>query len=253
LTDDPNRRETVLAAWTTLMREGGATANLPAPELNPVTASVRSLPQGASQFLLLPKVGTGATMNEEETRESLRRFIAAEGRLLGADPQQLSLELRTDEADGTKKARYLQHPFRRPLRNGYGVLEISFTPDRRITQIYSTCIPDAERLRATVAGQRRTPPSAEDVAKRLAGRTFTYTDASGQARSVTLGAVSEISINEAVVYPRPRAGDPQTLELHLAWEISLGAGPTARIIYMDAVNDELLGVEEQTGQRKEAG
>ncbi|HEV7857508.1 MAG TPA: hypothetical protein VGO91_02560 [Pyrinomonadaceae bacterium] len=242
LTDDQNRREAVLATWATLTREAGAN-NAPAPELQPVTASVQGLPQTSTPVLYLPKVGTGATMSEEETREALRRFIVSESRLIGADPQQLTLELRTDEADGTKKARYQQQPYRRPLRGGYGVLEISFTDDRRIRQIYSTCIPETERLRAAFVNLRLPTPKAEDVAKRLIGRTLTYTDANGNAQSLTVGnTVNEITVRELVIYPRLRAGQPSALELHMAWELTLGNESSAKTVYLDAVTDEVLAV-----------
>jgi hypothetical protein len=242
LIDDPNRRDAVLAAWTTLARAAGA-SGAPAPELQPVTASVRSLPATSTPALYLPKVGTGATMSEEETRESLRRFIVSESRLLGTDPQQLSLELRTDEADGTKKAKYQQQPYRRPLRGGYGVLEISFTDDRRIRQIYSTCIPETERLRTAFVNLHLPPLKSEDVAKRLIGRTLTYTDAAGNAQSLAVGNnLNEITVRELVVYPRQRASQPPALELHMAWEMTLGGATSARTVYLDAVTDEVLGV-----------
>jgi hypothetical protein len=182
-------------------------------------------------------------MSEEETRESLRRFIVSERRLLGADPAQLSLELRTDEADGTKKARYRQQPFRRALRGGYGVLEISFTPDRRVLQIYSTCIPDTDRLRTAFVNLRLSPLTADGIAKRLMGRTLTYTDAAGNAQTLAVSNnANEITVSELVIYPRPRASEPPALELHLAWEITLGSAPAAQTIYLDAVTDEVLGV-----------
>ena len=242
LTDDQNRREAVLAAWAALTREAGANG-APAPELQPVTASVRGLPATSTPVLYLPKVGIGATMSEEETRESLRRFIASESRLIGAAPAQLTLELRTDEADGTKKARYQQQPYRRPLRGGYGVLEISFTDDRRIRQIYSTCIPETEHLRTAFVNLRLPTPKSEDVAKRLIGRTLTYTDANGNAQTLTVGNnLNEITVRELVVYPRPRATQPPALELHMAWELTLGNAPSARTVYLDAVTDEVLGV-----------
>lgn len=255
LTDDPNRREATLAAWSTLTRQENGGASAPAPELQPVTATVRSLPAAYAPSLYLPKVGTGATMTEEETRESLRRFIASTSRLLGAEPAQLSLELRTDQADGTKKARYQQQPFRRPLRGGYGVLEITFTPDRRIEQLNSTCIPDAERLQRAFTNLRnqlaaRTPLSSENVAKRLAGRALTYTDPAGNAQTLTVTSADEVNVRELVVYPRPRLSEPAALEIHIAWEIALGTGAAARTIYLDAVTDELLGVAQNAEEKQ---
>lgn len=239
MTDDPDRRENALTAWTALTREQGIT-NAPAPELQPVTATLSSIPT-LSPALYLPKVGTEPTMNEEETREALRRFVTAQSRLLGADPVQLSLVRRTDQADGNQKAEYEQRPFRFPLRNGYGKLEITFAPDRRILQISSTCIPDAEKLqRAAAAASVRMPTTTDEAIRRMTGRTFTYTDATGNAQTVTVAAGEEINVRSLVVYPRPRTSQPPALEFHLAWEITLGGTP-ARTIYLDTVTDEVLG------------
>ena len=43
--------------------------------LQPVTATIRRLPGDSGGTIYLPKVGSNAEMNEEETREALRRFI----------------------------------------------------------------------------------------------------------------------------------------------------------------------------------
>ena len=249
LADDPERREAALASWTALAREQGL-SNPPAPELQPVTATVRSI-SATSPPLRLPKVGASAEMSEEEIRESLRRFIAGEARLIGAEPQQLSLVLRTDQADGTKKARYEQRPFRFPLRNGYGVLEISFAADMRVLQISSTCIPDAERLiRAASTAGVSIPATTDEVVKRLTGRTFTYPDSSGATQTLTVSPGEEIKLGELVVYPRTRAGTTPALEFHLAWEITLGRPPSARTIYLDTVTNEVIGTDSSIANRE---
>jgi hypothetical protein len=236
LADDPDRRTTALATWAALTREQGVT-NAGVPELQPVTATLRSLP-AISTSLYLPKVGTEATMSEEETREALRRFIIAESRLIGADPPQLSLTGRTDRADGTKLAQYAQRPFRYPLRGGYGVLEISFTPDRRILQISSTCIPDVERLQRSGTALRPTS-AAEDVSRFIAGKTLNYTDAAGAQQTSPLVTSDQITVRELVVYPRLRATEPAALEFHLAWEITVSQTP-ALTVYLDAITNEIL-------------
>lgn len=240
LTDDPERRAAALASWAALTREQGID-NAPAPELQPVTATIRSLPTFTTSALYLPKVGVGPLMNEEETRESLRRFIVAQNRLLGADPQQLSLVLRTDEADGTKRAQYQQRPFRYPLRGGYGMLEISFAPDRRILQINSTCIPEVERLqRAGAAAGIHAPQNTDEVIKRITGRTLTYTDTAGNTQSLTITAGEQINVGELIVYTRMHQSEPPALEFHLAWEIAL-AGTPNRTFYLDTITNEILG------------
>ncbi len=236
LNSNPDRQNTVLAAWTALVSEQGI-ENAPAPELQPVTATVKSIP-ALNTPLYLPKVGAEATMSEEETRESLRRFIAAQSALLGAQTQQLSLIARTDKADGTKQARYQQRPFRYQLRNGYGVIEITFAPDRRILQLSSTAIPEVEFLRRAGTGFRPRY-TAEEVSQRLVGRTFSYTDAAGAQQNHTIAAGEEILVRELVVYPRLRESEPPALEFHLAWEIAFGP-QKEHTVYVDAVTDEVL-------------
>jgi hypothetical protein len=242
MTDTADRREAALTAWTKLMNDQGIT-NAPVPELQPVTATIRSLPTLTNPPSYLTKVGEGATMSEEETRESLRRFITSASALLGAEPQQLSLVQRTDLADGTKKARYEQRPFRYPLRNDYGLLEITFAPDRRIIQITSTCIPEIEQLQRAGTGIRPRWTS-DKVPEQVVGHTFTYVDPTGNQQTLTIAQGEEITVHELVVYPRPRLNDPAVLEFHLAWEITVGHQPNPPTIYLDAVTDEIISVKQ---------
>jgi hypothetical protein len=239
LVEDADRRETTLAEWRTLTRDQGI-MDAPAPELQPVTATVHSIPTLAAP-LYLPKVGEGTPMTEEETRESLRRFIEAASNLIGAEPRQLSLILRTDLADGTKKAEYRQRPFRNyPLRGDYGVLEISFAPDRRILQLTSTCIPAVDQLQRSGSGIRPLV-TAEQVPQRIVGQTLAYTDQGGNRQTYTATTVDEITLRELVVYPRPRASDPTVLEFHLAWEALVGGEPR-RVVHLDAITGEIIAV-----------
>lgn len=244
LNSAPDRQTAALAAWTSLTSEQGI-QNAPAPELQSVTATIQSLP-ALNPPLYLPKVGAEATMSEEETRESLRRFIVAQSTLLGAQPPQLSLVERTDKADGTKQARYEQRPFRYPLRNGYGVIEIGFAPDRRILGLSSTAIPEVEFLQRAGTGFRP-HYTAEAVAARLVGRTFAYAGAAGAQQTYTVAAGEEILVRGLVVYPiqRQRA-EPPALEFHLAWEIAFGP-QQARTLYVDAITDEIIAAT-QTSQ-----
>ena len=245
LVEDADRRETALAEWRTLTRDQGI-MDAPAPELRPVTATVRSIPE-LSAPLYLPKVGEGTPMTEEETRESLRRFIEAASNLIGAEPRQLSLVLRTDVADGTKKAQYRQRPFRTyPLRGDYGVLEISFAPDRRILQMTSTCIPAVDQLQRAGAGIRP-HVTVDQVPQRIAGQTLTYTDQGGNRQTYTVTTADEITVRELVIYPRPRASDHDVLEFHLAWEALVGGEPR-RFVYLDAVTGEVIATVQSSSE-----
>ncbi|HEY0080243.1 MAG TPA: hypothetical protein VGB73_16655 [Pyrinomonadaceae bacterium] len=236
------RRDRALAAWTTLADASGIGSGSE-PELQPVTATLRALPATTpAASLRLPKVGgEGAKQTEEELREALRRFIADAAPLLGVVPTELSLVERADNADSTRRARYQQRPFLYPLRAGYGVLEINFTPDLRVTAINSTAIPDTERLRRALNNVRTqlTLLTAKETALRLAGRTVTYRDDAGMEQTLSIPSGEEVSIREMVVYPMRSAADPNSLELHLAWEASVGrANPL--MVYIDAVTGDTL-------------
>jgi hypothetical protein len=240
LTETTERRQAVLIAWTKFTVEQGIT-NAPAPELQPVTATIRSLPTLTGPLLHLPKVGDIVPMNEENTRESLRRFITSASPLLGAQPQQLSLVQRIDAADGTKRASYEQRPFRFPLRGGYGKLEIAFSPDGRVLQINSTCIPEIEQLQRAGAGIR--PKwDAEKVATQVQGRTFNYRDLAGDRQTVTLRQDEAVIVRELVIHPLVRSSDPSRLEFHLAWEITVKRASDSFSIYLDAVTDDVIAV-----------
>ncbi len=238
MVETPNRRAGAFQAWAKFASEQGI-PDAPAPELQPVTATLRALPAGAA--LHLPKVGDAVPMSEENTRESLRRFITSVAPLLGAQPVHLSLTQRVDAADGTQRAVYEQRPFRYPLRGGYGIVEITFAPDRRVLQITSTAIPEIEQLQRAGAGTR--PKwSADELPAQLAGKSFTYADAAGGQQTLTINQPEDVLVRELVVYPRPRAADPTVLEFHLAWEITLKSDPSGAAVYLDAVTNELLAV-----------
>jgi len=242
LMNNAERREATLTAWAKFMSEQNI-SNPPPPELQPITATIRSLPAFTETPLYLPKVGDTLPMNEENTRESLRRFIASANSLIGAQSQQLSLVQRVDAADGTQKALYEQRPFRYPLRNGYGKLEITFAPDRRVLQLTSTCITDVEQLQRAGAGTRPRW-DAEKLLTQIAERSFTYQDAAGVTNTLALTKSEQLIAHELVIYPIPRANDPNVLEFHLAWEITVKRASGSFNIYLDAVTDELISVNQ---------
>ena len=195
----------------------------------------------ASGSLYLPRVGAGAVMNEEETRESLRRFIRQWQELIGADPVKLSLTERIDQPDGTKLAKYEQRPFRYPIRGNYGKLQIHFTADRRVIDLNSTCIPDAERIQSSLSalGLR---PRVEDTVKQLREKGLTYSDAAGNKASFAIAPSTVINPHWMTIYVLPSTKTPDTLEFHLAWEIEFSNAPVT-IAYIDAVSGEVLATQ----------
>ena len=210
LIEDARRQEATLAALNRLGHLSGK-SNGARPQLQPVTGTILGLPSQASGSLVLPKVGAAATMNEEETRESLRRFIRDWQELIGSDPAKLSLIERTDLPDGTKLASYQQRPFRYPIRGNYGKLQINFTSDRRVLNLTSSCIPDADRIQSAFSALNVRPRS-EETLQRLRAKGLTYVDSQGNERTFAIPASSENCSTNDNLYPPPKTND--TLEFH---------------------------------------
>jgi len=241
LTASDERRNRALAGWAAVL--GDAAAASPTPELRPVTATPVAMPAGLTTPPRLPRViiDDEAEQSEEETRESLRRFIASAPALIGSELRDLALVGIADAPSGAgaKVARYHQRPFHYPLRNGYGEVEITFTPDLRVTALSSTAIPEGERLRPLLRSVTR-QLTAEQAAAALASRGVAYTDASGAQQTRAVAAGSDITPRELVVFPVGREGQPPVLELHYAWELEVGGAGAPLIVYVDAVSGEQL-------------
>jgi hypothetical protein len=245
LTASDERRTAALANWQTLAGEQAADAPVPTPELQPVTATLKSLPASLKDYPRLPSVVVKdeKTQTEEETRESLRRFLSTAAPLLGVDLRQLSLVGVTDApaaAGGARRALYQQNPFPYPLRNGYGVVEVTFTPDLRVTELSSTAVPDAERLgRALVAVPKTL--TAEQAVAALSNRAVTYNGGDGAQQTHTVTPADTPAARQLVVFPIRRDADPAALELHVAWEVSVGGPASPLLVYVDAATGDLLG------------
>jgi hypothetical protein len=241
LTEDTHRREAIALAMNRLAQVSGKSGTAQV-ELQPVTATILSLPPGASSSLYLPKVGATTVMNEEETRESLRRFIKEWQELIGSDPAKLSLVDRVDQPDGSKLANYEQRPFRYPLRGNYGKLQIHFAPDRRLLGFTSSCIPDAERIQTLLPGFSSVRLRSREAAQTLRDNGLVYTDAKGNKVNSKLPTASEINPHGLVVYVLPAQNPSAALEFHLAWEIELSNAPV-KIAYIDAISSDIVAVE----------
>ncbi|MBC7933698.1 MAG: hypothetical protein H7Z38_24315 [Rubrivivax sp.] len=243
LTASDDRRAGVLANWKTVAGEQSA-ATGPSPELQPVTATLAALPANLSSPPRMPTViiTDEKEQSEEETRESLRRFIATAAPLLGVGLDGLSLvEVKDAPAGNAKTARYRQNPFPYPLRNGYGLVEITFTPDLRVVGLSSTAIPDTERLRLALAAVKPAAlPTADKTIASLASRPVTFTDRTGNQQTRTITQADALAARELVVFPLRRTADAATIELHLAWEIAVGGPEAPILVYLDAVTGEQL-------------
>jgi hypothetical protein len=237
LTEDNHRKEATIAAINHLM--GANVASTTDPSLQPVTATIESLPISTATGLYLPKVGANATMNEEETRESLRRFIRDWQGPIGADPAKLSLVERVDQPDGSKLARYEQRAFRYPIRADYGRLEIRFTPERRVLNIISTCIPDADKIQTALAAVP-VKLKPEDAVKQLSTIEVPYSNASDNNLTFRPTANNQLELHELTTYITRAANPTNALTFHVAWEIGISGAPI-KIVYLDAVSGQVVG------------
>jgi len=226
LSDVGARLEEASVAWYQLSQRYGLPGKTEA-NLQPYTATLESLPANLPAPIYLPKVGSQTAPTEEDTRESLRRFIVEWQTLIGADPNQLSLVERTDEPSGVKVARYEQRPFRYPLRGGFGTLVIRFRSNGQLVGFSSNCIPNADRLQPSL--NALTPAiTAEQAADHVKTQQV-----------VSLPANAKIEARQLVVYAQPSKVPPSGLEIRLAWEIDVTNGPISKV-YLDALSDEII-------------
>ncbi|HEX8559896.1 MAG TPA: hypothetical protein VF668_17500 [Pyrinomonadaceae bacterium] len=239
------RRTAALANWQTIVG-GQAAAAGPAPELRPVTATLASLPAGLSDLPRLPLVveEDDQSQSESETRESLRRFLTTAAPLLGVNLKHLSLVEVADApaaGGGARRALYRQKPFAYPLRNGYGEVAVTFTPDLRVVGLSSTAVPGADALARTLAAVPKTL-TAEQAAAALVNRPVTYTDRAGAQQTLAVTQAEAPAARQLVVFPvRRDSADAPRLELHVAWEVAAGDARTPLLVYVDAATGDLLG------------
>jgi len=231
------RLEEASVAWYQLSQRYGLPGKTEA-NLNPYTATLESLPANLPGPLYLPKVGSQTNPTEGDIRESLRRFIVEWQRLIGAEPNQLSLVERVDEPSGVKVARYEQRPFRYPLRGNFGSLTIRFRSDWQLVGFFSNCIPGADRLQPTL--NALTPKiTGEQAVNHIKTQPLTFLNASGPQQTISLPANATVEARQLVVYAQPSKDPRSGLEIRLAWEIDVTNGPVSKV-YLDAISDEII-------------
>lgn len=221
-----NRLEEASVAWYQLSQNYGVPGKTEA-NLNPYTATLESLPATLPAPIYLPKVGAPTNPTEDDIRESLRRFIGEWQRLIGADPNQLSLVERVDEPSGIKVARYEQRPFRYPLRGGFGNLTIRFRGNGQLVSFSSNCIPNTDRIQASLNNLTPKVTSQQAVDRIKAQQTL------------SLPANATVEARQLVVYAQPAKDQANGLQIRLAWEVEVTGGPVARV-YLDAISEEII-------------
>jgi hypothetical protein len=212
--------------WQRLLETYGVTGV--EPELYPVTATPRSLLMVSNGIKL---VTTQIQTDTEEVtiREASRKFIDRWRELLAVDPASLSLVGDTHPNDGHRLT-YRQSDYSFPVAGNFGELTTIISKDGRLVQLDDRLIPLVELpLKAVIERQL--------AAQKVANRTFTYSNVAGQPQSVKIDA-SEVVVKELVIYPVEKG---ETIEVHLAWEITAGKSLVWNV-YIDAINGEDLGI-----------
>jgi hypothetical protein len=242
-TEDSQRKESIAVALNRLTQQAATSGSSDSidTQLQPVTATILNFTPKANSNLYLPKVGATAIMSEEETRESLRRFIREWQELIGADPAKLSLVERVDQPDGSKLANYEQRPFRYPIRGNYGKIQIRFTTPRRVINISPTCTPHAARIQTTLSGVS-IRLKAEDALQQVRDKGLEYVDPQGNKLTFKVPVTGAINPRGLVVYILPSKNEADALEFRLAWEIELSDAPI-KTAYLDAVSGDTIAVE----------
>jgi hypothetical protein len=238
LADPAARLEEASVAWYQISQHYGAQGKTEA-NLNPYTGTLQGLPAN-TVAIVLPNVGAEAVKTEEQTRESLRRFLVEWRQLIGAEPEHLSLVERTDERSGLKLARYEQRPFRYPLRGEFGQLTIRFRPDRQVVSLSSSCIPNADRLQAAL-NALAPKINAEQAVEHVKTQSLVTSDSSGRQQTFTIPSNAVPTARQLVVYARPSPDQSKGLQLHLAWEIEITNSPI-KMVYLDAISDQVIAM-----------
>ncbi len=252
IAEDNARKESATAALNRL-RQSAAPAGTHQivsevdSHLAPITSTIASLPAVTGNGFYLPKVGIEPMMNEEETRESLRRFIKDWRELIGADPADLSLVDHSTLPDGTHQANYEQRPFRFPIRGKYGKLQIRFASDRRILSLASTCIPDPDRVRNALrtlgaSGAVGTRLTAEDAIKKLRDQNLSPAGVTATPATLKLPASADLKPRELVTFIQAAKSGANALEIYVAWEIEVSNAPF-KLVYIDSINGDLIAAE----------
>jgi hypothetical protein len=197
------------------------------PDLYPITYTPRSL-LGVSGGIKVMAVKTDPQSASFSLREAMKVFLERWRELIGADPTAVSLAGET-KSDAAHRLSYRQANYPFPVGGSFGQMTAVISEDGRLLQLDDRFIPLVE-LPVQPTVQR------EEAAKRVVGRTFTYTDIAGREQRVQINAADEVVVKQLVVFPIEK-GD--AIEVRLAWEIVAGKS-LSWTVYIDAIGGEQL-------------
>ena len=223
--ESADRRSVAEREWRRML-EAYQVAPTP-PDLHRVTYTPRSL-LGISGGLPILQPAQASAGDVITLRAGLRTFLDRWQTLIGTDPAALSLA--TDNQTGAShRLTYRQSNFPYQIASPYGELIAVLTREGRLTELDDRLIPTVE-IPVTPQVTR------EEAARRVVGRSFNFSDISGQQQRMTISNPDEVQVKGLLILPIERA---DSIALHLAWEIEAGKG-MSWTVYVDAINGEEL-------------
>jgi hypothetical protein len=225
--DSPDRRARAEREWRRMLDAYGVTQT--PPDLYPITYTPRSL-LGVSGSIKIMAYTPEPGSENIALRTAVRGFVDRWRELIGADPASLSLT-GADESGPARRLIYRQANYAFPIAPGFGEMIVIISGDGKLVQLDDRLIPVVE-LPLQPAIERG------DAARRVVGRSFTYSDIAGRDQQERIDTVDAVSVKQLVTLPLEKA---DAIEVHLAWEIVAGKSLTWTV-YIDAMTGEELKV-----------
>lgn len=225
--DSADRRAKAEREWRRMLDSYGVPQT--PPDLYPITNTPRSL-LGVSGGIMLLGARPESSTETFALRQSMKAFIDRWRDLLGIDPASISL-IAVDSAGETVRLTYRQANYAYPVGGNFGEMVAVVSRDGKLMQLDDRFMP--------VVDLPVKPSIERDVAaKKVIGRTFSYTDIAGREQRTQVGAANEVSVRRLVILPVEK-GD--AVEVRLAWELVAGKS-LSWTVYIDAVTGEELRV-----------
>jgi len=225
--DSADRRAKAEREWRRMLDSYGIQQT--PPDLYPITNTPRSL-LGVSGGIMLLGAQPAPGSETFGPRQAMKAFVDRWRELLGIDPASISL-ISADATGDTERLTYRQENFPYPVAGNFGEMVAVMSRDGRLMQLDDRFVPVVELpLKPTT--------DREITAKKVVGRTFTYTDIVGREQRISIAELAEVSVKRLVILPIEK-GD--AVEVRLAWELIAGRS-LSWTVYIDAVTGEDLRV-----------
>ena len=226
--DSVDRRSRAEREWRRMLDAYGVVQT--PPDLYPITDTPRSL-VGVSEGIRILDYKPDPGDEAFALRQAVKVFIDRWRDLLAIDPAAVSL-VSADESGDARRLTFRQISYAHPVAGSFGVLVIIINRNGTIVQLDDRFVPVVE-LPVKPSLER------EVAVKKVAGRSFSYTDIAGRQQQAHVEP-GEVTARRLVVLPIEK-GD--AVEVHLAWEIIAGKS-LSWTVYIDAVNGEELRVDQ---------